>query len=80
MKRISHRANVIPIIAKADSFTPSEIVEFKANIMNIIHEQKIPIYDFPVDPDEDDADTIEENTALRVSWIHVAYASFYCDW
>ena len=29
---------------------------------------KIPIYDFPIDPEQDDAETIQENTELRVSF------------
>lgn len=30
-----------------------------------IAEHQIPIYDFPVDPEEDDDETIEENMQLR---------------
>ncbi|KAJ3315683.1 hypothetical protein HDV04_002097 [Boothiomyces sp. JEL0838] len=53
------------VIAKADSMTPSELALFKQRIMDDINFFKIPIYDFPIDPEEDDEDTKEENDALR---------------
>jgi cell division control protein 11 len=65
MKRLAPRVNVIPVIAKADSMTKDELMEFKQRIMADIAEFQIPIYDFPVDPEEDDDDTIEENASLR---------------
>lgn len=33
--------------------------------MSDIAHFEIPIYDFPVDPEEDDQDTVEENMAYR---------------
>ena len=33
--------------------------------MNDIQHFGIPIYDFPIDPDEDDEDTCKENIILR---------------
>ncbi|KAJ3262010.1 hypothetical protein HK103_003853 [Boothiomyces macroporosus] len=65
MRRLSPRVNLIPVIAKADSMTPSELALFKQRIMDDINFFKIPIYDFPIDPEEDDEDTKEENDALR---------------
>jgi cell division control protein 11 len=32
MKRLSPRVNVIPVIGKADSLTPSELKAFKARV------------------------------------------------
>jgi len=50
MKRLHDKVNVIPVIAKADTMTPEEVVHFKRQIMNQIVQAKIRIYEFP---DED---------------------------
>jgi cell division control protein 11 len=65
MKRLAHCSNVIPVIAKSDSLTPAELASFKKQIMDEIIQRKIPIYDFPIDPDHDDEETVEENAELR---------------
>jgi len=65
MKRLSPRVNVIPVIGKADSFTPSELAESKKLIMEDIEHYRIPVYNFPYDIEEDDEDTVEENAELR---------------
>ncbi|KAI8904424.1 Septin-type guanine nucleotide-binding (G) domain-containing protein [Gorgonomyces haynaldii] len=70
MRRLSPRANVIPVIAKSDSMTPMEIAQFKKRVMDDIHFFNIPIYDFPVDPEEDDEETIEENNELQHASVH----------
>ncbi|KAG1344114.1 hypothetical protein G6F62_004583 [Rhizopus arrhizus] len=65
MRRLSPRVNVIPVIGRADSFTPQELRDFKKRIMEDIEHYNIPIYNFPYDIEEDDEDTIEENSELR---------------
>jgi len=65
MKRLSARVNIIPVIGKADSFTPSELAESKKLIMDDIEHYRIPVYNFPYDVEEDDEDTIDENSELR---------------
>ncbi|CAG8500661.1 3623_t:CDS:10 [Gigaspora margarita] len=65
MKRLSPRVNVIPVIGKADTFTPAELAEFKKRIMEDIDYYNIPIYNFPFDVEEDDEETVEENSELR---------------
>ncbi|KAI9280658.1 Septin-domain-containing protein [Sporodiniella umbellata] len=65
MRRLSPRVNVIPVIGRADSLTPQELREFKKRIMEDIQHYNIPIYNFPYDVEEDDDDTIEENSDLR---------------
>jgi len=65
MRRLSPRVNVIPVIGKADSLTPSELKAFKKRIMEDIDHYKIPIYNFPYDVEEDDEETIAENIELR---------------
>jgi len=65
MKRLSPTVNVIPVIGKADSLTPAELAESKRLIMEDIEHYRIPVYNFPYDTEEDDEDTVEENSELR---------------
>lgn len=65
MRRLSPRVNVIPVIGKADSLTAAELAESKKLIMEDIEHYRIPVYNFPFDVEEDDEDTIEENSELR---------------
>lgn len=51
MKRLHDKVNVIPVIAKADTMTPEEVVHFKRQIMNQILQAKIRIYEFPDESD-----------------------------
>ncbi|ANZ76573.1 BA75_03525T0 [Komagataella pastoris] len=64
MKRLSKYLNVIPIIGRADSFTPSELKLFKQRIVSDIARYNIPVYQFTYDEDEDDEETIKENKFL----------------
>lgn len=65
MKKLHDRVNLIPIIAKADTMTLDEVKQFKANVLNIINENKLQIYEFP-DIDDDDAETNRNNSILKV--------------
>ncbi|KAG9089585.1 hypothetical protein FS749_001220 [Ceratobasidium sp. UAMH 11750] len=49
MRRLSPRVNVIPVIGKADSFTPAELKGFKKRVMEDIEYYGIPVYNFPYD-------------------------------
>lgn len=51
MKRLHDKVNVIPVIAKADTMTPEEVLHFKRQIMNQILQAKIRIYEFPDEGD-----------------------------
>ena len=82
MRRLSPRVNVIPVIGKADSLTPSELKAFKKRVLSVflgldsssclpqimedIDHYDIPVYNFPYDVEEDDEDTIQDNSELRV--------------
>lgn len=65
MKRLSKRVNIIPVIGRADSLTSSELTMAKRMIMDDIEHYNIPVYNFPYDAEEDDAETIEENSQLK---------------
>lgn len=64
MKRVSRYTNVLPIIAKADSFTKDELYIFRKNVNDDIQRYNVPVFKFEVDSEDDDLETIEENQAL----------------
>lgn len=49
MKKISTRANLIPVIAKADTLTQQELQIFKSRIRQVIEAQEIRIFTPPID-------------------------------
>ncbi|EPZ31956.1 Septin domain-containing protein [Rozella allomycis CSF55] len=65
MKLLSKRANIIPVIAKADGLNATELQHYKRRIMEDIRKFQIPIYDFPFDPEEDDAEFIKLSLEMR---------------
>jgi len=65
MRRLSPRVNVIPVIGRSDSLTPTELRAFKKRIMEDIEYYDIPVYNFPYDEEEDDPETIRDNMELR---------------
>uniref|UniRef100_A0A3B3CQ22 Septin n=1 Tax=Oryzias melastigma TaxID=30732 RepID=A0A3B3CQ22_ORYME len=54
MKQLHEKVNIIPLIAKADTLTPEECLQFKRQIMKEIQENEIKIYDFPETDDEEE--------------------------
>ncbi|CDF87274.1 probable Cell division control protein 12 [Zygosaccharomyces bailii ISA1307] len=52
MKRISTRANLIPVIAKSDTLSASELQSFKLRIRQVIEAQEIRIFTPPLNRDE----------------------------
>ncbi|ODV95359.1 hypothetical protein PACTADRAFT_58083 [Pachysolen tannophilus NRRL Y-2460] len=52
MKRLSTRVNLVPVIAKADTLSPNEMLEFKNRIRSIIEAQDIRIYSPPIELDD----------------------------
>lgn len=64
LKKLSKYVNILPIIGKSDSFTVSELAQFKKEILNDIKRSNIPIYEFNYDEDEDDQEIIEETKNL----------------
>lgn len=52
MKRLSTRVNLIPVIAKADTLSASELDLFKSRIRDIIEAQDINIYTPPLELDD----------------------------
>lgn len=58
MKRLSTRANLIPVIAKADTLTAQELSTFKLRIRQVIEAQQIRIFTPPMH-----SSSLDENSA-----------------
>ncbi|THD20272.1 Septin-5 [Fasciola hepatica] len=55
MRRLQHKVNIVPIIAKADALTAAELHTFKERIMSDFDRYKIDIYRLPeCDSDEEE--------------------------
>ncbi|KAG0377829.1 hypothetical protein BGX24_005350 [Mortierella sp. AD032] len=53
MKRLGTRVNLIPVIAKADTLTPTDLHKFKKRILEVIAAQNIQCYTFPLESDDE---------------------------
>eukprot|EP00835_Amoeboradix_gromovi_P002406 NODE_136_length_18060_cov_0.656645.p4 type:complete len:363 gc:universal NODE_136_length_18060_cov_0.656645:4025-5113(+) len=62
MKMLGSKVNLIPVIPKADTFTKSELAEFKQRIMRLISENNIQT--FTIDPESDDESNTIHNTNI----------------
>jgi septin 7 len=66
MKKLHKKVNLIPVIAKSDTLTEEEVLAFKKSIMTDIANQQIEIFE-PPKYDNDDEETIAENTELMMN-------------
>jgi len=62
MKYLDTKVNIIPIIAKSDTISKSELQRFKQNILNELNAAGVKIYRFPTD----DETLAEENSKANV--------------
>ncbi|XP_054164960.1 septin-7-like isoform X2 [Oppia nitens] len=65
MLHLHDKVNIIPVIAKADTLTPEECLQFKKNVMNDITQHKIKIYEFP-DCDDDEEGKANKTLKARI--------------
>lgn len=63
MERVGLQVNIIPIIAKADTISKSELHKFKIKIMSELVSNGVQIYQFPTD----DEAVAEINSSMNVS-------------
>ncbi|KAG0952430.1 hypothetical protein G6F60_001112 [Rhizopus arrhizus] len=63
MRRLHTRVNLIPVIAKSDTMTDEEIMDFKHRILNDIEYHQIQIYQAPI-YEYDDVETVAENREI----------------
>ena len=67
MKNLCNKVNIVPVIAKSDTLTKSEIVAMKKRLLEDIEEHNIRTYLIPdAESDEDEA-YIQQNKELQVS-------------
>ncbi|KAL5017105.1 hypothetical protein ScPMuIL_006694 [Solemya velum] len=76
MKRLHNKVNIIPIIAKADILTSTELKNFKQRILYELAENKIHIYSFPQSDSDDEDEFHDEDQDLRSA---VPFAVVGCD-
>ena len=62
MKILDKKCNVIPIIAKADTISKNELLEFKKKIMNEIYLNHVNIYQFPINDYDLNISNLNANT------------------
>ncbi|KAJ7116553.1 cell division control/GTP binding protein [Mycena epipterygia] len=65
MRRLHHKVNLIPVIAKADTMTDEEIIDFKARILSDLSFHDIQIFQAPVYEDEDEESIAESEEIAR---------------
>lgn len=53
MKRLGTRVNLIPVVAKADTLSPNDLLMFKQRIREVIALQQIRIYSPPIENDDE---------------------------
>jgi septin 6/8/11 len=58
MKKLETKVNIIPVIAKADTITKTELTKFKAKLMSELVANGVHIYQFPTDDE-----TVASNNA-----------------
>ncbi|CAE6432507.1 unnamed protein product [Rhizoctonia solani] len=63
MRRLHTKVNLIPVIAKSDTLTDEEIIQFKQRILNDIAHHQIRIFQAPVYENEDE-ETVAENEEI----------------
>ncbi|KAF7270405.1 septin 2 isoform X2 [Rhynchophorus ferrugineus] len=67
MKKLDQKVNIIPIIAKADTISKTELQKFKSKIMAELQNNGVHIYEFPVD----DETVSDANSSMNT---HIPFA------
>ncbi|XP_066252830.1 septin-2 isoform X1 [Euwallacea similis] len=67
MQKLDQKVNIIPIIAKADTISKTELLKFKSKIMAELQNNGVHIYEFPVD----DESVSEVNSSMNS---HIPFA------
>merc|ERR1739844_876356 len=67
MKVLHTKVNIVPIIAKTDCLTRTEVSVLKRTILDEIQDNGIKIYTFPECDSEDDEEFIKINQDLKMS-------------
>ncbi|XP_036940298.1 septin 4b isoform X1 [Acanthopagrus latus] len=67
MKALHEKVNIVPILAKADTLTPSEVKKKKFKIREEIEQYGIKIYQFPDCDSDEDEDFKQQDMELKES-------------
>ncbi|XP_060902460.1 septin 4b isoform X2 [Labrus mixtus] len=67
MKALHEKVNIVPILAKADTLTPSEVKKKKIKIREEIEQYGIKIYQFPDCDSDEDEEFKQQDTELKES-------------
>ncbi|XP_068441912.1 septin 4b isoform X3 [Clinocottus analis] len=66
MKALHEKVNIVPILAKADTLTPTEVKKKKIKIREEIEQYGIKIYQFPDCDSDEDEDFKQQDHQLKV--------------
>ena len=66
MRRLHHKVNIVPIIAKADTLTRPELIRMKARVLDQISANDIHIYQFPDCDSDEDEEFLKQDRDLKV--------------
>ncbi|CAG8671687.1 24630_t:CDS:2 [Dentiscutata erythropus] len=77
LKRLTARVNVIPIVAKADLLTTTQLANLKKAINRDIKQYQIPVFDFPAD-EEDKAEITDPSTSEKILGRQYAWGVIDC--
>jgi septin family protein len=61
MKLLDDKINIVPVIAKSDTITKSELNDFKKRIRKELVDNKIRIYQFPTDDYDNNVNKLNES-------------------
>ena len=67
MKALDRKVNIIPIIAKADTISKNELIDFKKRVMNDLINNHVNIYQFPIN--DYDIEVSNKNANANVSFL-----------
>ena len=67
MKKLCEKVNIVPIISKADSLTPTELTNFKKKILKELNDNSITIFRIPDCDSDEDEQYLKKDQELKVS-------------
>ena len=66
MKKLCDKVNIVPVIAKADSLTPTELANFKKKILKELGDNNITIFRIPDCDSDEDEQYLKKDQELKV--------------
>ena len=69
MTKLQDKVNIIPIIAKSDTITKTELTKFKNKVMSEIKANNIQLYQFPTDDEIVSEINESTNVSQLIFWV-----------